>query len=313
MATYTELNRPLIERILAEYDVGPLLRYELLSGGKANSSVVVSTATGQFVLSVCDEKSAGETDSLTSILQYLADHNFPTTRIVQTVSGNSWMLLGNKPVYLKKHIPGSVENDLSESTAYQVGGVLARLHGLPLCPRLPRKFAYGVETFAEILDANITDEYIGWLRQKRDAIEKGCPANLPRGFIHGDLFLDNILFSNGRLVAVLDFEEACTSFLLFDLGMCAAGCCTVDGRFSLDLAAALIRGYQSIRQLQSFEKQLFQLHIEYGAVATSFWRYRQFNLRYPEAGHPTLYKEMTDLADEVHGISQEVFLRSIFG
>ena len=49
--------------------------------------------------------------------------------------------------------------------------------------------------------------------------------------------------------------------------MCAAGSCCIDGRLSLELTAALARGYQDTRRLTAVEQELFQLHIFYGAAA----------------------------------------------
>lgn len=313
MATYTTLDRYQIERLLKNYDVGPLLHFEALSGGKANSSIIISSGKGRFVLSVCDEKESGEIDSLTAILEYLDEHDFPTTRIVRTVSGRSMVALGDKPVYLKEYIEGRVETEFSPSMVHQVGMVLARLHEVPTHHKLPQEFAYGIEAFDEIVCGESRGGYPEWLLEKKELIKGACSEDLPRGFVHGDLFSDNILFMDNKLVAVLDFEEACIYFLLFDLGMCVTGCCTVNGRFSLDLAAELIHGYQSVRKLQPLEQQLLQLHIEYGAVATSFWRYRQYNQRYPEAGQSMLYKEMTVLAEEVHDIPEGKFIKKIFG
>ncbi|MFW2368577.1 MAG: homoserine kinase [Desulforhopalus sp.] len=313
MATYTTLDRKTVEELLEHYDVGDIVHFTPMEGGKANSSIVVTTKRGRFVLSVCDEKNSAEIGSLTSILEYLYKHDFPTTRIIRTRSTESLIEYDGKPVYLKEYIEGTVKEPLSSPMVQQVGACLARLHQIPPHADLLDFFSYGIESFDEVVDLKPPNDFSTWLATKAGFIKKGCGEDLPRGFIHGDLFSDNMLFSKDTLVAILDFEEACNYFLIFDIGMCAAGCCTVDGRFSQDLAAALISGYQSMRMLTPPEQQFLQLHIEYGAVATSFWRYRQYNIRYPNLGCRTLYKEMSELADQVRAIPQEVFFRNIFG
>lgn len=313
MATYTTLDRTIIEKLLENYDVGNVVNCTPLAGGKANSSIVITTERGRFVLSVCDEKNSDEITSLTSILEYLHEHDFPATRIIRTLSARPLIEYDRKPVYLKEYIEGTVIEPLTASMVYQVGVCLARLHSIPPHPDLLDYFSYGVESFHEVIEMEPPNNYSAWLRARSGAINKGCEGNLPRGFIHGDLFADNMLFSGGNLVAFLDFEEACNYFLLFDLGMCATGCCTIDGRFSQELAASLMSGYQSMRKLTPLEQQLLQLHIEYGAVATSFWRYRQYNIRYPNDGHPTLYKEMSGLAEQIRDIPHDVFLQKVFG
>ena len=45
---------------------------------------------------------------------------------------------------------------------------------------------------------------------------------LPRGLVHGDLFVDNALFSGDGLT-LIDFEEAAHGPLVLDLGMALVG------------------------------------------------------------------------------------------
>lgn len=313
MATYTTLDRRTIDTLLENYDVGSVVRFTPLAGGKANSSIIITTRRGRFVLSVCDEKNSDEIEKLTSLLEYLQDYNFPSTRIIRTRSGRQQIEYRGKPVYLKEYIEGRVAEPLSPSMACQTGTWLARLHAIPPHPELSGHFSYGIESFREVLEMQPTNDYSAWLSARAEYIGGGCVEGLPRGFIHGDLFADNMLFTANTLVAILDFEEACNYFLLFDLGMCAAGCCTVDGHFSQELAAALVSGYQAGRKLTPLEQQHFQLHIEYAAAATSFWRYRQYNIRYPKVNNSMLYQEMSHLAEEVRSIPRDVFRQNVFG
>ncbi len=80
----------------------------------------------------------------------------------------------------------------------------------------------------------------------------------------------------------------------------------------MDATASLVEGYQSVRQLEKLEKRLLQLHIIYGAVATSFWRFRQFNIIYPDAGKNHVYTEMMNLANQVDTIPESDFHKRIF-
>ena len=94
--------------------------------------------------------------------------------------------------------------------------------------------------------------------------------------------------------------------------MCAAGSCTNGSGLSLELTAALIAGYQAKRRLLDLEKRFLQDHIAYGAAATAFWRYRQFNIIRPDSGRKEAYLQMKNLADQVIGIKPEDFNRTVF-
>lgn len=311
MANYTTLDRPTVDRLLAHYNIGDVETHTPLDGGSANSSIVLTTGKGRYVLSVCDEKNVAEISTLTATLDLLNRHNFPTTKPVKTRAGEPFIEYEGKPVYIKHFIDGEVKEPLRTEMIFQVGAALAGLHTIPPADFLPTSFSYGIESFPEILGRG--DDYSKWLQLKTDELQGCCRKELPSGLIHGDLFFDNILFRDDTLVALLDFEEVCNYFFIFDLGMCAAGCCCPSGEFSLDSAAALIAGYQSQRQLTGLEKELFQCHIQYGAIATSFWRYRQFNIVLPTPRKKEAHLEMKELAETVHAIPKEEFYQSVFG
>lgn len=311
MAAYTVLTETIIRNLLHSYDLGQLHTVEAMAGGQANSSALVSTERGTFVLSVCDEKSPAEIETLTATLEHLNRHGFRTSRLIKTKESCSFIHFEGKPVYMKEYIQGLVEQSLSADMLFQVGRALAELHQVPSPAALPGTFAYGIEKFEEV--TALAGDYPEWLQAKKEQLEKCCRPELPLGFIHGDLFYDNIIVADGSIAALLDFEEACHYYLLFDLGMCAAGCCSREAKLSTELTASLIGGYQSVRALEEMERKLFQQHIVYAAAATSFWRYRQFNLIHPHEGKNAVYLEMMDLAEQVDDIPQEVFNEQVFG
>ena len=310
MAHYTLLDQSSLEALLRAYPLGPPRDVTPLDGGKANSSSLFTTDSGTYVVSVCDEKRPEELELLTRTLEHLAQHGIATTRLVRAADGRSFIEHGGKPLYIKEFIEGTVPDLLSPAMVSQLGAALARLHTVPPQPYLPEVFSYGIESFTEI--TRETGPFTRWLKDKSQRLRQCLRAELPKGLIHGDLFPDNSVFRGEKLAAILDFEEVCHYYLIFDLGMCAAGCCCPSGTLSLPLTAALVDGYQSIRPLADLEKELFKHHLEYGAVATSFWRYRQFNLRFPDLGKQSLFREMSELADQVAGISNKAFIREVF-
>ena len=310
MAHYSKLTEDTLHTILSWYDLGTVIRFTPLSGGQANSSSVVTTERGTYVVSICDEKTVDEIELLTTTLEHLKQHDIATTRLIQTKDGKKFINHQNKPVFIKEFIEGTVPDELTESMASQLGACLAKLHAIPVLPSLPETFSYGVESFPEIM--HLEASFADWLTEKTKTIQGCLDDSLPKGLIHGDLFADNTVFQKERLAAIIDFEEVCHYFLIFDLGMCTAGCCCPGGSLSVELTSALCKGYQSIRQLSEAEKTVFQKQIEYGAVATAFWRFRQYNIRVPGTGREHAYEEMKDLADHIASIPHDLFLQQIF-
>ena len=313
MAKFTTLTRQEIEDVLGRYNLGTLLSCTPMDGGLANSSLKIVTPSGSYVLSVCDEKEMNEIKRLCAVLEYLQGHQFPTTRVVKTRNGESYIDYQGKPLYVKQFIAGEVVEQLNSPQLFEIGTALARLHEIPPYPGLLNKFSYGIECFDELKGRDSAENYYRWLSSCKKRVEEARSEPLPRGFVHGDLFFDNMLFDDGSLVALLDFEEACDYFMIFDLGMTAVGCCAPGGLFSLDMAAALVEGYQSRRRLEGSERGQLQLHVEYGAAATSFWRYRQYNIRNPDPQMKDHYLAMVGIAQQVNSIDNQEFIESVFG
>ncbi len=312
MAQFTVLTSQQVEHILERYNLGRLVSSATLDGGLANSSLKIETECGRYVLSVCDEKGMAEISRLCSLLHYLEKHDFPTTRVVATRQGEHYIDYQGKPLYIKHFIDGGVVKQLGRRQLFEVGAALAGLHEIPPYPGLPEQFSYGIECFDELKGSASAESYYKWLSTCGKRLEEARTAMLPRGFVHGDLFFDNMVFADGSLAALLDFEEACHYFLIFDIGMTAVGCCAPEGILSLEMTAALIDGYQSVRKLEADERRLLQLHIEYGAAATSFWRYRQYNIKNPDPAMKNHYRAMMEIAIQVRAIDANLFVDRVF-
>jgi homoserine kinase type II len=76
-----------------------------------------------------------------------------------------------------------------------------------------------------------------------------------------------VLWDAGRLVAILDFEQASGGSLAYDLAVCVNDWCWT-GAPRLDLAAALLAGYQRVRALPAEDRAA--LGIELRAAAARF-------------------------------------------
>ena len=96
---------------------------------------------------------------------------------------------------LKTYIAGQVYKDLDETMLCQVGAAIARLHQVPAPDFLPDKHPYGLQVFPSVIGQNINPEYETWLAKRLAYLEQHILPGLPYGLIHGDLFYDNVLFS----------------------------------------------------------------------------------------------------------------------
>lgn len=305
MSVYTRISLSDQKSILAHYGVEVLASKEI-SGGNANSNFRIQGENGAYMLTLFEEKSWQEVEALAKILQWFQQHGFPTTQVIPSQNQALVTEFGGKPVLVKSWIDGEVIEDLPDDLLAQIGASMARLHQVPLPAGLPQGHPYGLPIFPDAFDKGIDLEYESWLATETSRLKQNLPASLPSGLIHGDLFYDNVLFANGHLKAIIDFEEVCHYSLAFDLGMGILGLCLTENEYDLGKIQSLVRGYESIRPLEAMEKQALPHFIRYAAMATSFWRYWRYNVHSPNAERKHLHREMADFAKQVDDLPADI-------
>ncbi len=278
MAQYTVLNDAEVQTILAYYGTEKVTSYKVLSGGSENTNYLVYTENESFVLTICEQKSMLEATELASLLVYLKHNKFSTSILIKTLAGTLTTLWNNKPVMLKEFIEEDIVQDLSENLLVYLGRELAQLHQIEAPDYLPQTVAYGLERFDEVQVYSPDAEFYKWLKSTQHYIESQIDANLPKALIHSDIFYSNIIAdSNGKQATIMDFEEACYYYRLFDIGMMIIGTCRDENTINSSKVDSLLKGYQQEIQLLDIEKKALKAFTLYAATATAFWRHQNFN------------------------------------
>ena len=299
MALYARLDRSAVAGLAHRFGIGDLTAFSVMDGGLENTSYCVETSSERYVLTLWDQKPLKHATNLANLLRYLTDRGIRTSRVVVPPKEPIVILHDEKPVMLKRYVDGDVTANLPSNILVQLGEEMARLHEIAAPCYLPRAFPYGRSHFSEVTNSHLDHPYLDWLSEKRSYLHKRIPQHLPLALIHGDVFFDNVIVQGDRLMAIIDFEEACLYYRGFDLGMALVGSCRDRKNISFEKAGHFLRGYQQETTLQPIERQTLKAFTAYAAVATSFWRFRQYHLRRPE---PPLYDkhvEMQILADTI--------------
>jgi homoserine kinase type II len=146
-----------------------------------------------------------------------------------------------------------------EDACRKVGRALASVHvaGSRRAPLGAGRF--GPAEMLERLDAvertTARADVLGEVARVRHLYDRFLPLRdplLPAGIVHGDLFRDNVLWRNGEIVALLDFESAFHGPLVYDLLVTLAAWCYGDA-FMLSRVRAMVEGYASVRPLSAAE------------------------------------------------------------
>lgn len=310
MTQYLKLQKNDIREILGKYNLKPI-NYKSIEEGLGNTNYLVRTTQNHYILTIFEIEHI-RAENLSRLLYLLEKYEFPATRIRKLANGDVITKHQGKPTLLKSYIVGLVVEKLDEDMFSQVGAAMASLHEIPSPDYLPDQHAYGLETFPRVMDKGINLEYENWLCQKYDFLIETIPSGLPRGLIHGDVFYDNVLFDEKKFKALIDFEEACQYYKVFDLGMAVVGLCTEGSKIILPKVRSLVKGYHTIRMLEEAEKEILQLFVEYAAIATSSWRFWKYNIDTPIAELSQKYLEMVNISKAANAIPDEKFMNVVF-
>jgi homoserine kinase type II len=311
MARYSHFKEKDIQEIANLYNLRGI-DFDPIEGGAGNSSFLLRTRQGNYVMTVFDDKTWNDVVKLGRLLLLLEQYEFPTTRLLLSKKGGNAVMHKGKPVMMKAYINGQVHQHLDRAMLHQVGTAMARLHQLPPPDFLPDKHPCGRQFFSTVIGQNVDPKYEAWLAERCTYLEQHLPSGLPRGLIHGDLFYDNVLFNGKEFKAIIDFEDACCTYKEFDLGMGILGLCTVGTALSIDKARELVIGYQKVRLLEVREKEALQRFVEYAAIATSYWRFWKYRIHTPLPAKANLHLQMVHLAEEIRAVPRARFLSEVF-
>jgi homoserine kinase type II len=280
MATFTRLDDRDITALAREFELGVVAGWRVIPAGTVNSNFALDTTAGRFFLRVNEGKTAADVAYEAELVVALAAARVATPCPRASATGRPFASLRGKLVSVFPWVEGAhrCQAGVSERDAHAVGRELARLHvaGAPLAQRFARDGHYTFaaiverfEGFRGVADAAVRaavpliGDELDWLRA-RSALR----AAAPHGVIHQDLFRDNVLFdAGGGIAALIDFEQACTGSLTYDLAVCINAWCYGDD-FELGLVRELIAGYQEVRALAAEEREA--LAIECRAAALRF-------------------------------------------
>ncbi len=293
MAQYTSIDDDYLEGLLSYYDIGLIRSYALLRGGSENTNYLINTSTGKYVLSICEQKSMPQTQELANLLIHLQQNDFRTSIVVFSKGKEPVMLWKGKPIMIKKYLEGQIIKDFCDELLYRIGSELATLHKVEAPSYLPNVLNFGIEVFNKVSDYAADSEFERWLQKIEDYISPYLELDLPKAFIHSDVFWNNVIVSDDLSTAtVMDFEEAVYYYKVFDIGMTIIGTCADKDSINIEKGKQLLSGYQSSMELSVDELSSLRAFTIYAGASMTFWRHQNFNNIKPD---PTMFNHYMGL------------------
>lgn len=267
MAVYTKINDGELQAFLSRYQLGDYLKLSEIPEGVENSNYRLHTEQGHFILTIFERRVARhDLPFFLTLMGFLSTQGICCPVPIIGNDGQALDQLCGKPAAVLSYLPGTSVAEPTLKHCSAVGSLLADVHNAGLSfagkrsnslalkdwPILLKQIGSDGDTVSPGIEADLKNEI--------QYLARNWPEGLPQGIIHGDLFPDNVLFSNGKISGVIDFYFSCRDFLAYDLGVCLNAWTFDDnGVFDKRRSEALIKGYCNKRLLTRDEYELLPI------------------------------------------------------
>jgi len=283
MALYTELDPAEIAAALAAWGLPAPTATRPEPKGSVNTNHHVWTGGERYFFRLNEGKRLEDVAFEAEVHRYLEEAHLPVPRLVRTPEGAGWVMVREKPAMLFAYAPGEeiTRDEATPARCRLLGEQLGRLHDLAAGFQASRPNPYGPARVRAWLDELDTPPHDREVEAARPMLEDeyaraATLPGAPRGLVHGDLFVDNVLWLGARISSVLDWEMSCVDPFAYDLGVCVNAWCYTDG-FQRDRAHALLEAYRSKRRAEPETLDAIYPYARYAALRFTASRIHAFH------------------------------------
>jgi len=264
MAVYTKISKKDISYINSKFDMEELISFQGIKQGIENTNYLLKSKKNKFILTIFEKRvSDKELPFFMQLMQILNHYKINCPKPIKNNKGGYLINLKNKKACIVTFLEGKDKKNLNIKNCFEIGKIIARMHSITKNIKLYRKNSMGISNLNPLLKLimlkskkfNYLEKF---LKNNLNNIKKKWPKNLPKGVIHGDLFIDNIFFKNNKLSGVLDFYFAANDYLMYEIAICINALCfdKKGNKFFINKNKVknLIKGYESIKKISQKEK-----------------------------------------------------------
>jgi homoserine kinase type II len=255
MAVFTPVSDEECSQLLAQYDVGKLIRLEPIAQGVENSNFHLHTDRGRTILTLFEKRVArADLPFFMQLKQQLSALGVPCPAPIAARDGSIIQQCNGRPAAIVSFLAGK---DIAASAITlphlaALGAALGQMHRasqkltlhransltLPQWGELIQNIGTAADTIAPALAAELASAYA--------RLAQHWPQHLTRGIIHADCFPDNVFFdAEHKVCGIIDWYFACHDAYLYEFAIVMnAWCFDEEHRFVPERYDALRTAYQ---------------------------------------------------------------------
>ncbi len=223
MAVKTVFSKENFVKILYHYDLGEYVKFKPFKLGAVQTNLLLETTKGKFVFRYYESRPEKYALFEANVLQYLSKQNYPCAAPIRNVHGSFLGKYKNKSFAVFEFKQGKHKKKVNPVLLARAIGQLHKItkgykpkyfeardtYDPKSCWKTAQNNAKKIKTRSE------ANARLDWLKKEFKKLK--TPSNLPKGVCHCDTHPSNFLYKDGKLVAVLDFDDASYIPLLYDI------------------------------------------------------------------------------------------------
>lgn len=288
MAVFTPVTLEDITPWAAQFPVGAVTAVRGIASGIENSNFFLSTARGEFVLTIFEKLSFEQLPFYLNLMKHLADRDVLVPAPIASNRGEIINPLHGKPASIVTRLNGDWVPSPAPAHCAQVGAMLAKMHlaaqDYPLYQPNLRGLSWWRETTPVVLPY-IPAAAQALLKAEMHFQEAFAASalykRLPNGPVHADLFRNNVMFDGDQLSGFFDFYFAGCDTWLFDVAVTVNDWCIDLDSGETDPARvrAMLDAYRAVRPFTADEEEAWPAMLR--AAALRFWLSRLYDYYLP--------------------------------
>jgi homoserine kinase type II len=265
MAVYTKINKGDISFINKKFDIEEIISFQGIKKGIENTNYLLKSKNKKFILTIFEKRvSNKEIPFFMKLMDKLNNSKINCPKPLKNNEGKYLIKLKNKTACIVSFLKGKDKNKLDLKNCFEVGKIIAQMHLVTKNINLSRKNSMGIKNLDPLLKSikfrsNKFSNLEKFLANNLNEIKKNWPKKLPKGIIHGDLFIDNIFFNKNKLSGIIDFYFAANDYFMYEIAICINALCfdNKKSKFKINKQKikSLIQGYESIKKISLKEKK----------------------------------------------------------
>jgi len=272
MTVKTSLSDSDFIKILYDYDLGQYCGSEPIVKGSVQTNYIVRTSGGKYIFRYYENRSKESASFETNLIRYLKRKNYPCPEPIANLHGRCIGTHEGKPFCFFEFFEAKDVENPSEEQSKQLIRKAAELQDITkkyrpsnknyrwnYSPELCKQLA---EEKAEKLNTLTAKKKLTWIQAELAKLI--LPKPLPKGICHCDFHYSNVLFDNDQFKALIDFDDANYTYLVFDLvGLVESNAWPhkKDEVLDFDQARKTVDEYSRYRPLTRVEKRhLFDVY-----------------------------------------------------